>query len=95
MLFRSLCDSLKGIYVFDYYGALKNNLRYTGLKNVQVIGKTIFGIKDNQFFSFTMGDIQEKLFSLPVKEEEVQKMLINPSGLYTLNNNELRIYRFR
>lgn len=93
--FVYLYDSLKGIYVFDYYGALKNNLHYTGLKNVQVIGKTIFGIKNNQFFTFTIGDIQEKLFALPVKEEETQKIIINPSGLYTLNNNELHIYRFR
>ncbi|MBI2730681.1 MAG: hypothetical protein HYX40_08020 [Sphingobacteriales bacterium] len=93
--FVYLYDSSKGMFVFDYYGSLKNNFHFTGLKNVQVIGKTIFGIKDNQFFSFTMGDVQEKLFPLPMKEAEVQKMLINPSGLFTLNNNELRIYRFR
>ena len=93
--FVYLYDAAKGMYIFDYYGAMKNNLHYTGLKNVQVIGKTIFGVKDNQFFSFAMGDIQEKLFPLPVKEAEVQKMLINQTGLYTLNNNELRIFRFR
>ncbi|HET9055859.1 MAG TPA: hypothetical protein VFN30_03325 [Chitinophagaceae bacterium] len=93
--FVYLYDSSKGMFIFDYYGALKNNLPYRGLKNVQVIGKTIFGIRDNQFFSYTLGDIQEKLFSLPVKEEETQKIVISPSGLYTLYNNELRIYRFR
>lgn len=93
--FVYLYDSAKGMYIFDYYGSLKNNLHYTGLKNVQVIGKNISGVKDNQFFSFTMGDIQEKLFPLPVKESEVQKLFINQTGLYTLNNNELRIYRFR
>lgn len=93
--FVYLYDSTKGMYIFDYYGSLKNNLHYTSLKNVQVIGKTIFGVRDNHFFSYTMGDIQEKLFPLPANETEVQKMLINSSGLYTLNNNELRIYRFR
>ena len=66
-----LYDSSKGMYIFDYYGSLKNNLHYTGLKNVQVIGKTILGIRDSQFFSFTMGDIQEKLSPLPVKESDV------------------------
>ncbi|MBI1782487.1 MAG: hypothetical protein HYR66_14170 [Sphingobacteriales bacterium] len=90
-----LYDSTKGMFIFDYYGSLKNNLHYTGLKNVQVIGKTIFGVKNNQFFSYTMGDIQEKLFSLPAKDSEAQKMLINSTGLYILNNNELRVYRFR
>jgi hypothetical protein len=90
-----LYDSTKGFYIFDYYGSLKNHLLYTSLKNVQVIGKTIFGVTHNQFFSFTMGDIQEKLFPLPVKETEVEKIMINQTGLYTLNKNELRIYRFR
>lgn len=90
-----LYDSAKGMYIFDYYGSLKNNLHYTGLKNVQVIGKTIFGVKGNQFFSYTMGDIQEKLFPLPAKDSEAQKMLINQTGLYILNNNELSIYHFR
>lgn len=93
--FVYLYDSGKGMYIFDYYGSYKNNLHYTGLKNVQVIGKTIFGVKDNHFFSYTLGDIQEKLFLLPVNETAVQKMLINATGLYTLNNNELRIYHFR
>lgn len=90
-----LYDSTKGMFIFDYYGSLKNHLHYTGLKNVHVIGKTIFGVKDNQFFSFTMGEIQEKLFQLPAQDSEAKKMMINSTGLYILNNNELRVYRFR
>src|SRR5258706_578229 len=37
-------DSLKGVYVFDYYGTLKNKILITGWKDFRVTGKYIYGI---------------------------------------------------
>jgi len=47
--FVYLCDEDNGIYIFDYYGTLKNELALTGIRDIQVINKTILGRKNGEW----------------------------------------------
>jgi len=42
------------MYIFDYYGALKNQIRLLGWKDVQVIGKNIVGRDEHNFYSYEL-----------------------------------------
>lgn len=52
-------DSIYGAYVFDYYGALKNNIMIQKWHNFKVAGKYIFGSKKDSVYRY---DIKTFLF---------------------------------
>lgn len=47
-----LYDSLQGVYVFDYYGALKNNITISRWQNFKVAGKYIFGSRADTLYRY-------------------------------------------
>jgi hypothetical protein len=52
-------DSIYGLYVFDYYGALKNNIMIQRWQNLKVVGKYIFGSRGDTLFRY---DIKTYMF---------------------------------
>jgi len=45
-----LYDTLQGVFVFDYYGALKNNIMISRWQNFKVAGKYIFGSRADTLY---------------------------------------------
>ncbi|MBX3257994.1 MAG: hypothetical protein KF862_27935 [Chitinophagaceae bacterium] len=92
--FVYLYDPAKGLYVFDYYGALKNELPVTQLTDLQVIGKTIAGRRGNLFVKYTLGslDLQESM--LPGSIQAAEKICIMPQGIYVMREDSIELYSF-
>lgn len=89
-----LCDVNKGIYIFDYYGALKNSLPITGMKDVQVINKTILGRKGNKFVRYTLGTLELQEADLPSNINDAANIYIMQHGLYVQDSTGVTMYTY-
>ncbi len=58
-------DSIYGVYVFDYYGTLKNNIMISHWKNFKVAGKYIFGSRNDTLYRYEISTFQYDEWKMP------------------------------
>lgn len=87
-----LLDSNRGIYIFDYFGTLKNTFRLKGWKDVTVFGTSIFGRTDNALVKMEAGAMNAQEIPLPAAWREATRIVITPGKIYVLVNGVLEIY---
>lgn len=85
--FVYLYDEVNGLYIFDYYGTLKNALSLKGLRDLQVISKTIVGRRGDEFVRYTPGTLELKEAQLPAGIQQAEKICIARKGIYVLNGS--------
>jgi hypothetical protein len=88
-------DFVKGVYVFDYYGALKNKISITGWKDFRVAGKYIYGITNDtlQRYQITTLRIDDEKLAPPLWP--VLSLGFTPTRLYALKKDAVEIYSLR
>jgi len=88
-------DPLKGVYVFDYYGALKNKILITGWKDFRVAGKYIYGITNDtlQRYQITTFRVDDEKLAPPLWP--VLSLGFTPTRLYALKKDAVEIYSLR
>lgn len=89
-----LYDPIKGMFIFDYYGALKGKIAIFGWKNVQVTGQTILGMKDGKSMQYTTGSLQLKESDLPKFSYAVKDLQFTSSGIFILDERGIRRLKF-
>ena len=87
-------DDTKGLYVFDYYGALKNTLLLPGITDLRVIGKTIAGRRQNKLVRYTLGTLELQEQPLPATIQDAEKIYITQQGIYMLNEAGIEKYPY-
>lgn len=90
-----LYDSLKGVYLFDYYGAFKNRIQFKGWTDFTVIAGTIYGRDANMLYRYEPGSLNLQNYPIPAAMYDAQKIKITPGYLYVLRNNRLHIFSYR
>jgi glutaredoxin-related protein len=90
-----LYDSLQGVYVFDYYGALKNNILITRWNNFKVAGKYIFGSRSDTLYRYEISTFQYDEWKMPEEIFRSKAFNFSSSRLYALKNDGIEIYSFR
>ncbi len=85
--FVYLYDEVSGLYIFDYYGTLKNALSLKGISDLQVISKTIVGRRGHEFVRYTPGTLELKEVQLPAGIQQAEKIYIARQGVYVLNGS--------
>lgn len=80
-----LYDSARGVFVFDYYGSLKNRIQITGWKNFKVLGKYIFGVNDNKLNRYQISNFN-------LQEQELSNRFL-PYNFLNFTAN--RLYAFK
>lgn len=93
--FVYLYDKDNGLYVFDYYGALKNELAITGVSDIQVINTTIVGRKQNRFVRYTPGTIDMQEADLPEIVNKAKIIRIMPQGVYIKDARGIALFNYR
>jgi len=88
-----LYDPLKGIYLFDYYGAFKNRIPFTGWSEFDVIGNTVYGRDAGMLYKYEPGTLQLQQFTIPPAMQDARKLKITRDNLYLLRNDRLEVYR--
>ncbi len=87
-----LCDSVRGIYIFDRYGAFQKHIYFSGGTDFTVIDKNVLGRNDKYFFKYRPGspDLQQE--PIPAAYLPAIKIIITPNAVYVLKSSRLEIY---
>jgi len=89
-----LYDPQKGIFIFDYYGALKNKIALIGWRYLQVLGNNIVGIKEGKIMSYKTGTLEISETAVPDFVTNAKDLHITPNGIYILDNEGVSYYKF-
>ena len=87
-----LYDSSKAVFVFDYYGTLKNKILISGWQNVKVAGKYIFGSKDGKLFRYDIKTFRVDEWDMPDQIVRCQSFNFSSSRIYALKKEGIEIY---
>lgn len=81
-------DSIYGVYVFDYYGALKHNIQIQHWQNFKVAGKFIFGSRSDTLFRYDIKNFQFEELKMPQPIFGSKSFNFTSSRLYALRKEE-------
>jgi len=90
-----LYDSSQAVFVFDYYGALKNKILINGWQNFKVAGKYIFGSGNSKLFRYNILTFRVDEWKMPAELYKTQSFNFSSSRLYALKKDSIEIYSFR
>ncbi|MBS1655852.1 MAG: hypothetical protein JSU05_13455 [Bacteroidetes bacterium] len=90
-----LYDTVKGVYVFDYFGTLKNKILITGWNDFKVVGKYIFGVNNDTLHRYEINTFRVE--DLPLKAPLYPAMYLDftSTRLYALKKDALEIYQLK
>jgi hypothetical protein len=94
-------DSIYGVYVFDYFGALKNNIMIQRWQNFKVAGKYIFGSRSDTLYRYEISSFRYDEWTMPEPIRRSKSFNFSSSRLYALKTgcgdkeNCIYIYSFR
>jgi hypothetical protein len=90
-----LYDPIQGLFIFDYYGALKNKVALLGWRDVQPMGKQVVGFRDNQLMIYTPGSIDLKEIKLPADLLQNTGIRFSTGGFFVLKPEGIQRYKWR
>ncbi|HJS54795.1 MAG TPA: hypothetical protein VJ765_09635 [Chitinophagaceae bacterium] len=91
--FLYLYDKNKGVYVFDYYGTLKNIFSLTGYSNFKVTGKFITGTRNDSLIRYQPANLLLQGIKLPEAFRKARSINFTATKAYALKEDELQIYK--
>lgn len=89
-----LYDPDKGLFIFDYFGTLKNKVALLGWQDFQVINGKVFGRKNNLIQQYQPGTLALKEQAPAGMPAAMLKMIISTGFIYCLTNGGLDVYAF-
>jgi len=89
-----LYDSAQAVFVFDYYGTLKNKILIEGWQNFKVAGKYIFGSKGRKLFRYDIRSFRVEEWDLPEQLQSAQSFNFSGTRLYTLRKDGIDVFDF-
>ena len=87
-----LYDPEKGLFIFDYFGTLKNKVALLGWEDLQVVNGKVFGRKGQIIEQYEPGTLSLKEEAMPSILAGIVKIKISPKYLYCLGNNVINVY---
>ena len=90
-----LYDSLQGVFVFDYYGALKNNIMISRWQNFKVAGKYIFGSRADTLYRYEIKTFLLDDWKMPEQLYHSRAFNFSSTRLYALKKDGIEIYSIR
>ncbi len=79
-----LYDSVKGVYVFDYFGALKNGIMIQNWQNFKVTGKYIFGSRIDSLYRYEISTFRVDEWKMPEAILKSKTFNFSSGRLYAL-----------
>jgi len=79
-----LYDSIQGVYVFDYFGALKNNIMISHWQNFKVAGKYIFGSRSDTLYRYEISSFRVEEWKMPEQIHQSTAFNFTGTRLYAL-----------
>jgi hypothetical protein len=89
-----LYDPERGMYVFDYFGTLKNKVSILGWQDFQVIGADVYGRKENKFLRYELNSLSITEQPLTRELAAAGKIRVASRVLYALINGRIAVYKW-
>jgi hypothetical protein len=89
-----LYDPAKGVYTFDYYGAFRNRIPFTGWSDFLVINNSLFGRDKKFLYRYDAGSFNLQQYQVPTFMNEAQKIIIAPGNVYLLKDGTIKVYSY-
>lgn len=89
-----LYDSTQAVFVFDYFGTLKNKILITGWKDFKVAGKYIFGANNDTLHRYEISSFRLDDWKMPQELQDARSFNFTSDRLFALKGDELEIYSF-
>jgi hypothetical protein len=90
-----LYDSAQAVFVFDYYGTLKNKILISRWQNFKVAGKYIFGSGANTLYRYDIKTFRVDEWKLPEEIFRASAFNFSATRLYALRKDSIEIFNFR
>lgn len=87
-------DIVNGLFIFDYYGTLKNSIVLKGLRDLQITGKMITGRRNQEIITYIPGSLELVEVPLPATIQQSEKIYISQSGIFVLDEGGVKLYPF-
>jgi len=88
-------DSLQGVFVFDYFGALKNNIMISHWNNFKVSGKYIYGSRADTLYRYQINTLQMDEWKMPEEIYHSRAFNFSATRLYVLKKDSIEIYSLK
>lgn len=90
-----LYDSAQAVFVFDYYGALKNKIQISHWHNLKVTGKYIFGATATILHRYELATFRFNEWKIPQQIYQSRSFNFSSSRLYALKQDSIEIYSWQ
>jgi len=90
-----LYDPNQAVYVFDYYGSLKNKILITGWQNFRIAGRYIFGSASGNLYRYDIGTFRYDEWKIPAAISTARQFDFSPTRLYALQKEGIEVYNLR
>lgn len=87
-----LYDSAQEVFVFDYYGTLKNKILISGWNNFKVTGRYIYGSKKNILYRYDIKTFRLDEWTMPEEIARAGAFNFTSSHLYVLRKDGIDIF---
>jgi hypothetical protein len=87
-----LYDTRYGVYTFDYYGAFKSRIPFTGWKDIRIINNSIVGRDENFLYRYEPGSLQLRKFAIPHRLTGAKKIIVSANFIFVLSDETLELY---
>lgn len=87
-----LYDGKAGLFIFDYYGTLKNRIALLGWEQVQYMEKQIMGMKEGKLLVHTLNTLDIKTWTLPGDFEQFLQFRFTPKAVFALKKESITCY---
>ena len=88
-------DEKRGFFIFDYYGALKNNLPFLEWKNISVSGNRLAGFVNDILYNYELKTLSLKSYKLPAFFRDYTHIRSMNGKVYLLKKDGVEIYSVR
>ncbi len=89
-----LYDSAQAVFVFDYYGALKNKILISHWQNFKVAGKYIFGATGDILHRYEISSFRADEWKMPEEISQSRSFNFSSTRLYALKKDSIEIYSY-
>ena len=90
-----LYDPALGVFVFDYFGAQRNNILIRGWDNFKVAGQYIFGSRADTLYRYEIKSFMYDEWKMPAAISQSRSFTFSAARLYALKNDGIDIYTIR
>ena len=87
-----LSDKENGLFIFDSFGQLKQEITVKGIERFQIIENQVVYWKEGTLFKLFFDSLQKREIAIPNFPNNVSNILINGNLLYVLLEHKIKIY---